>query len=176
LFNQPNNLIDYFYLNPYTCLITLRESLVTIGVSQVEMFVTATDDGLPNRSSTINARVTINIIRNENDPFFVNTPYVTTIPETTGLGNVVITVTARDNDNFVSTARDKDNLVSTARDNANLVSTARDNANLVSTARDNVLPEIMTNVVSTTRDKDNLVTTSVPYYHTMSMCPNNIHM
>ena len=130
------------------------------------MFVTATDDGLPNRSSTINARVTINIIRNENDPFFVNTPYVTTIPETTGLGNVVITVTARDNDNFVSTVRDKDNLVSTARDNANLVSTARDN----------VLPEIMTNVVSTTRDNDNLVTTSVQYYHTMSMCPNNIHM
>ena len=156
MFNQPNNLIDYFYLNPYTCLLTLRESLVTIGVSQVEMFVTATDDGLPNRSSTINARVTINIIRNENDPFFVNTPYVTTIPETTGLGNVVITVTARDNDNFVSTARDKDNLVSTARDN--------------------VLPEIMTYVVSTTRDKINLVTTSVPYYHTMSMCPNNIHM
>lgn len=101
VFNQPANLGDYFYLNPYTCLLTLRESLTTITVSTVELFISATDDGLPNLSATFNARVVINIVRNENDPFFVNTPYVTTIPETTALGTVVITVTARDNDNLV---------------------------------------------------------------------------
>lgn len=103
VFNQPANLIDYFYLNPFTCLLTLRESLVTIGVTQVEMLFSATDNGLPNLSSNINARFTLTIIRNENDPFFVNTPYVTTIPETTALGTVVITVTARDNDDLVCT-------------------------------------------------------------------------
>ena len=102
VFNPPTNLQDYFYINPYTCLLTLRESLTTIGVSQVLLTVRATDDGIPPRSSSLNARVTINIIRNENDPFFVNTPYVTTISETTVIGTRVITVTARDNDNLVS--------------------------------------------------------------------------
>jgi hypothetical protein len=64
--------------------------------------VRATDDGIPPRTSNFNARVTLTIIRNENDPFFVNTPYETTIPETTQLGTNVLTVTARDNDNLVS--------------------------------------------------------------------------
>lgn len=102
VFNPPSNLDQYFYLNPYTCLLTVRESLTTIGVNEVRLSVTATDNGIPNRSSTFNAIVTINIIRNENDPFFVNTPYITTIPETTTLGSLVLTVTARDNDNIVS--------------------------------------------------------------------------
>lgn len=100
--NQPQNLGDYFYLNPFNCLLTVRESLTTIGVNVVEMIVSGRDNGIPNRSTNINARVTINIYRNENDPFFVNTPYIRTIPETTQIGNTVLTVTARDNDDLVS--------------------------------------------------------------------------
>lgn len=102
MFNPPTNLGDYFYLNPYNCLLALSESLTSIGVSRVELTISTTDNGIPPRSSNINARVTIIIVRNENDPFFLNTPYITTIPETESPGSVVITVTARDNDNVVS--------------------------------------------------------------------------
>ncbi|WAQ96546.1 FAT4-like protein, partial [Mya arenaria] len=98
VFPQPSNLADY--LNPYTCLLTLRESLRTIGVNTVAMTVRATDDGIPNRQSSINAQITININRNENDPFFINTPYVRTIPETTQLTTSVLRVTANDADNI----------------------------------------------------------------------------
>ena len=98
-----NNLRDWFYLNPYNCLLTLSQSLTTIGVSQVEMDIQGTDNGFPPRSATTIARVTINIFRNQNDPFFVATPYVTTIPETTVVGSNVLTVSARDQDDFVST-------------------------------------------------------------------------
>ncbi|WAQ95445.1 FAT4-like protein [Mya arenaria] len=100
VFPQPSNLADYFYLNPYTCLLTLRESLRTIGVNTVAMTVRATDDGIPNRQSSINAQITININRNENDPFFIGTPYVTTIPETTQLTTSILRVTANDADNI----------------------------------------------------------------------------
>ena len=98
----PNtDLLDWFYLNPYNCLLTLRESLTTLGASVVEMDVQATDDGLPPRTAGLIARVTINIFRNENDPFFVATPYVTTIPETTSIGETVLSVSARDTDDLV---------------------------------------------------------------------------
>lgn len=102
VFNQPTNLAEYFYLNPYECLLTLRESLTTIGVNSVVLTVQATDDGIPQRLATFNAQVTIDIIRNENNPFFISTPYETTIPEDRQLGSLVLTVTARDNDNNVS--------------------------------------------------------------------------
>ena len=96
-----NNLIDWFYLNPYNCLLTLRESLTTISVSQVELDIQATDNGIPPRSAVTIARVTINIFRNQNDPFFVPSNYVTTIPETTAIGSNVLTVSARDTDDLV---------------------------------------------------------------------------
>ena len=101
-FNLNVDLLDWFYMNPYTCLLTLRQSLVSLGASVVEMDVRATDDGIPPRTSQGIARITINIFRNENDPFFVTTPYVTTIPETTEIGTNVITVSARDTDDLVS--------------------------------------------------------------------------
>jgi len=98
---QPANLRDYFHLNPYTCLLTVRQSLTTIGISAITMQVRATDDGIPAKQSTRDATVRINIIRNENDPYFINTPYETTVQETDSVGTSVITVTARDDDNLV---------------------------------------------------------------------------
>ncbi|WAQ96421.1 FAT4-like protein [Mya arenaria] len=102
VFQPPTNLEDYFYLNPYTCLLTVRQSLTTIGVGAVSMTVRATDDGIPPRSSAVNAQVRINIIRNENDPAFINTPYIRTISETTSVGTSILTVTATDQDNVVN--------------------------------------------------------------------------
>ena len=66
------------------------------------MDVQATDNGIPPRSANTIARITINIFRNENDPFFVPPNYVTTIPETTEIGSNVLTVSARDTDDLVS--------------------------------------------------------------------------
>ena len=91
--NNNQNLANYLYLNLYTCLLTVQVSLTT------KWFWTSRPGII--RQAVNNARVVINIFRNENDPFFINTPYRTTISESSQLGTSVLTVSARDSDDAV---------------------------------------------------------------------------
>ncbi|KAL3878042.1 hypothetical protein ACJMK2_035678, partial [Sinanodonta woodiana] len=90
---------DYFGLNTYSCRITVIKSLLDLGLGSVQIIVTGADNGLPSRSSFNQAVVNISIIRNENDPVFISTPYNTIIPETTAIdGSTILRVTAADPD------------------------------------------------------------------------------
>ncbi|KAJ8318063.1 hypothetical protein KUTeg_003154 [Tegillarca granosa] len=77
----------------YTVTATDSDLLITVSV---------TDNGIPPRVCTFPAQVTIQVLRNQFDPFFLNEPYVTTIPETTNIGVNVLQVTARDQDTGTS--------------------------------------------------------------------------
>lgn len=57
-----------------------------------------TDNGIPTRQALSPAIVSLTVLRNQFDPFFVSSPYVATIPETTSTGSSVLQVTARDQD------------------------------------------------------------------------------
>ncbi|KAK3584482.1 hypothetical protein CHS0354_018067 [Potamilus streckersoni] len=95
----PPAAVNYFGLNTYTCRITVIKSLLDLGLGSVQIIVTGADNGLPSRSSFNQAVVNISIIRNENDPVFIGTPYQTTIPETAAIdGSTILRVTALDPD------------------------------------------------------------------------------
>ncbi|GFR89571.1 protocadherin Fat 4 [Elysia marginata] len=65
----------------------------------ITVTVRATDRGLPTtRTSASDARVTINVIRNEFRPIFFNTSYEETVSELVTVGTTVITVRASDAD------------------------------------------------------------------------------
>ena len=70
----------------------------------LQLFVTAVDEGVPSRTSSVEARVQISITRNENDPLFFNTPYDVTIPESEAVGTSIYSVTVSDADTTVSGA------------------------------------------------------------------------
>ncbi|KAJ8316548.1 hypothetical protein KUTeg_005899, partial [Tegillarca granosa] len=85
-----------------TGLLTLARTLTSITTNQFQITVSVTDNGIPPRVCTFPAQVTIQVLRNQFDPFFLNEPYVTTIPETTNIGVNVLQVTARDQDTGTS--------------------------------------------------------------------------
>lgn len=62
----------------------------------------ATDQGSSPRSASQPATVTINVIRNQFPPVFVNTPYATSLPFTVAAGSSVYNVNATDADTRVS--------------------------------------------------------------------------
>lgn len=62
-----------------------------------QLRVTAFDTAV--QSQVAEALVSINMIRNENPPIFVNEPYTTTVPESLGLGSSVYKISATDADN-----------------------------------------------------------------------------
>lgn len=94
----PTGLEDFFYVNFDTGLITVARMLTQTQVNSIQMTFTVTDNGIPARSSNTPAIVSIQILRNQFDPFFINTPYITTIQETTPIGTSVLRVTASDQD------------------------------------------------------------------------------
>lgn len=51
------------------------------------------------QSQIAEALVSINMIRNENPPIFVNEPYTTTVPESISLGSSIYKISATDADN-----------------------------------------------------------------------------
>lgn len=65
------------------------------------MTVLATDQGVPNRVSSQQATVRINILRNLNCPVFNNLPANISISQSTGLGTRVYNVSATDLDTDV---------------------------------------------------------------------------
>ena len=113
--NPPHNTVRYtyrgatnaaanlFFVNTITGEISLARALTSDpSTTSYELFVTAVDEGIPQRTSTIEATVRINVIRNENDPVFVDTPYAVSIPESQAIGSTIFTVTVFDADTTVS--------------------------------------------------------------------------
>ncbi|KAK3089813.1 hypothetical protein FSP39_006721 [Pinctada imbricata] len=94
----PSNTEDFFYLNADTGLITLARSLTQTSTNNFQLTVMVTDNGIPVRQANSPAIVSLTVLRNQFDPFFVSSPYVATIQETTNIGTSVLQVTARDQD------------------------------------------------------------------------------
>ena len=87
---------SYFYLNPETGVISLRQSLFDTSISQFQFSVEASDQSNPERTAT--AGVIIDVVRDEQPPVFVSEPYSTSIIETRAIGSQVYQVTAIDTD------------------------------------------------------------------------------
>jgi hypothetical protein len=68
----------------------------------LQLFVTAVDEGIPMRSSTVEADVRITVTRNQFDPTFFSTPYEITIPESQAVSSTVFSVTVQDADCMVT--------------------------------------------------------------------------
>ncbi|XP_076458559.1 protocadherin Fat 1-like [Babylonia areolata] len=109
--SAPHNIIRYsyrsgtagaenlFYVNSITGEVSLSRAVQQDSLTNFyELFITATDEGIPPRSATVDARVQITVTRNQNDPFFINTPYAVTIPESQSAGSSIFRITASDSD------------------------------------------------------------------------------
>ena len=86
----------YFYLNPETGVISLRQSLLQTPTNQYQFSVEASDQSNPVRTAT--AGVIVDIVRDEQPPVFISEPYSTSIIETRTIGSQVYQVTAIDSD------------------------------------------------------------------------------
>ena len=91
---------EYFYINEDTGRIYVAQSVAQDqnSPSSYTLTVGAFDLGTPSRSAAQDATVFIQVTRNQNAPFFRNTPYVTQVQQSRAVGEVVMTVTADDND------------------------------------------------------------------------------
>ncbi|XP_046583162.1 protocadherin Fat 1-like [Haliotis rubra] len=104
---SPNNEITYsafgsgltfFNVNSQTGEVTVVNNLVQDSNTRYQLTVQATDRGASPLSSAQPASVTINVVRNQASPVFVQTPYDTTVLRTAGANTPVVTVTATDAD------------------------------------------------------------------------------
>lgn len=68
----------------------------------IQAVVAVNDNGTPQRSAARNAFVTINVLRNQYTPFFINEPYRVDLGSNIGISTSIIDVTARDLDSPVS--------------------------------------------------------------------------
>lgn len=68
----------------------------------LQLDVRAFDQGSPVLTATATVPVTINVLRNNNPPVFINVPYGRSISKDTQVGRSVFRVTATDADNLVS--------------------------------------------------------------------------
>jgi len=64
----------------------------------LQLTVRAYDLGTPQRETNQRASVSVSILRNNNPPVFIFTPYSTTISKDQGTTNSIYTVTANDAD------------------------------------------------------------------------------
>lgn len=99
-FGQNTLAAQYFTVNSGTGAITLRQSLLNDNsdTRRYTFTVSITDNGVPVRAAATVANVEINVIRNTAPPFFVNTPYDTSIDYTETTGALIFTAAAQDND------------------------------------------------------------------------------
>ncbi|XP_035826841.1 protocadherin Fat 4, partial [Aplysia californica] len=98
--SDPADGTDFFFLNAESGKLSAARPLTETSTNTFTFTVAAFDDGIPSRRSVANAQITINIDRNQFNPVFFNTPYSVTIQESEGVGNSIIQVTARDDDQF----------------------------------------------------------------------------
>ena len=90
---------EYFFINEDNGRIYLSQSVALDqnAPSSYTLQVGAFDLGNPSRSAQ-DATVFIQVRRNQNAPFFVQDPYIIQIQQSRSVGDVVLTVTAQDND------------------------------------------------------------------------------
>ena len=91
---------EYFFINEDSGRIYLSQSVALDqnAPSSYTLQVGAFDLGNPSRSAAQDATVFIQVRRNQNAPFFVQDPYIIQIQQSRAVGDVVLTVTAQDND------------------------------------------------------------------------------
>lgn len=87
---------DYFYLNPFTGVISLSRSVYNVGENQYQFTVQASDQRINERTDT--AEVFITILRDQSPPQFTNEPYQGTVREIDVNGTSVTTTTCFDPD------------------------------------------------------------------------------
>ncbi|XP_046564129.1 protocadherin Fat 1-like, partial [Haliotis rubra] len=90
--------LTFFNVNSQTGEVTVVNNLVQDSNTRYQLTVQATDRGASPLSSAQPASVTINVVRNQASPVFVQIPYDTTVLRTAGANTPVITVTATDAD------------------------------------------------------------------------------
>ena len=99
--NDFNSLASqYFLVNSATGAVTLRQSLLNdnLDTRKYTFTVSIADNGIPVRTSNNVANVEVNVNRNTQPPFFVETPYDREMDYTESTGTVIFTATARDFD------------------------------------------------------------------------------
>lgn len=91
---------QYFFINAEDGRIYLSQSVALDqnAPSSYTLTVGAFDLGTPSRSAAQDATIFIQVRRNQNAPFFLNDPYIVQVQQSRAVGEVVLTVTADDND------------------------------------------------------------------------------
>ena len=95
--SDPNLADVVFSIDPVLGEIRLVSSLDRESVAAYNFTVVATDRGQPTQSATNTVVVSVDD-RNDNSPVFTEGSYSTEVPETTGIGSVLLTVGATDAD------------------------------------------------------------------------------
>lgn len=72
-----------------------------LNFTKLQLRVTAFDTAV--QSQVAEALVSVNMIRNENPPIFINEPYQTTLTESESLGSSIYKISATDADNVSPT-------------------------------------------------------------------------
>jgi len=91
------NVIDqYFYLNPFTGVISLSASVYNVGQDQYQFTVQASDQRVNVRTDT--SEVLITVLRDQSAPQFINEPYIGTVREIDINGTSIAATTCFDND------------------------------------------------------------------------------
>ncbi|KAL8559117.1 hypothetical protein ACOMHN_046165 [Nucella lapillus] len=86
----------YFSINSVTGVVSIAASLAQENVDEYRIRIRARDSGTPFKFNTTVCVLTIT--RNFQPPVFLDQQYTTVVPETFPLGNVLLTVSANDND------------------------------------------------------------------------------
>ncbi|KAK3758730.1 hypothetical protein RRG08_029572 [Elysia crispata] len=91
---------QFFYVDSITGEISVKQALTLDNNknSFYELLIGATDLGVLPLQAPEEARVQINVTRNQNSPLFVNTPYSVTIPETDTITTSILSVSVLDAD------------------------------------------------------------------------------
>ncbi|KAK3608192.1 hypothetical protein CHS0354_039207 [Potamilus streckersoni] len=89
---------EFFRIEPDSCLIKMRNSLVTDPdkTTQYRIQVQVSDDGMP--PNTVTGEIVINVQRDRFNPGFINLPVYITIEETASIGSVVYKIDVSDGD------------------------------------------------------------------------------
>ncbi|XP_036359005.1 uncharacterized protein LOC115211772 [Octopus sinensis] len=93
-----NDVADYFGVTASGQFFVKRLLINIRNKNQFLAEVTVADKGNPPKVNLQKAYITINVIQNENSPYFVNEPYKKTLGKVISVNQLIYTVTARDND------------------------------------------------------------------------------
>lgn len=86
----------YYFLNPFTGVITLSASVFNVGLDQYQFTVQASDQRINERVDT--AEVFINVLRDQRPPQFTNDPYVGSVREIDANGTSIAATSCFDAD------------------------------------------------------------------------------